>query len=90
LCTCQQGLDAEADLRMAISLTEDEIGLLKQLKAAGEHGRTTRALNSDAALARLIKEGYVVARTAKVDLMLFYRLNGRGQQALADEITEEG
>jgi hypothetical protein len=74
LCTCQQGLDAKADLRMAISLTEDEIGLLKQLKAAGEHGRTTCALNSDAALARLIKEGYVVARTAKVDLMLFYRL----------------
>ena len=74
---------------MAISLTEDEIGLLKQLKAAGEHGRTTRALNSDAALARLIKEGYVVARTAKVDLMLFYRLTDRGQQALADAITEE-
>jgi hypothetical protein len=43
-----------ADLRMAISLTDDEIGLLKQLKAAGEHGRATRALNSDAALARLI------------------------------------
>ncbi len=73
---------------MAISLTEDEIGLLKQLKAAGEHGRTRRTLNSDAALARLIKEGYVVARTAKVDLMLFYRLTDRGQQALADAITE--
>jgi hypothetical protein len=53
---------------MAISLTEDEIRLLKQLEAAGEHGRTRRTLNSDAALARLIKEGYVVARTAKVDL----------------------
>ena len=49
-----------------------------------------RALNSDAALARLIKEGYVVARTAKVDLMLFYRLTDRGQRALADAITEEG
>ena len=53
---------------MAISLTEDEIRLLKQLEAAGEHGRTRRTLNSDVALARLIKEGYVVARTAKVDL----------------------
>jgi hypothetical protein len=75
---------------MATSLTEDEIGLLKQLKAAGEHGRTRRALNSDAALARLIKEGYVIARTAKVDLMLFYLLTDRGQRALADAITEEG
>jgi hypothetical protein len=75
---------------MAISLTEDEIGLLKQLKAAGEHGCTTRALNSDAALGRLLKVGCVVARTAKVDLMLFYRLTDRGQQALADAITEEG
>jgi hypothetical protein len=32
---------------MAISLTEDEIRLLKQLEAAGEHGRTRRTLNSD-------------------------------------------
>jgi DNA-binding transcriptional regulator PaaX len=70
---------------MAISLTEDEIG--QQLKAAGEHGSTRRALNFDAALARVIKEGYVVAR---VDLMLFYRLTDRGQQALADAITEGG
>jgi hypothetical protein len=42
---------------------------LKQLKAAGEHG-CTRAHNSDAGLARLMKEGYVIARTAKLDLML--------------------
>jgi hypothetical protein len=81
-------LDAEADLQMAISLNEDEIGLLKQLKAAGEHGHTRRALNSDTALASLIKKGYVVARTAKADLMLFYRLTDPGQQALADAITE--
>ena len=74
---------------MAISLTEDEIRLLKQLEAAGEHGRTRRTLNSDAALARLIKEGYVVARTVKVDLMLFYQITDRGQQALADAITDE-
>ena len=80
--------DAEAELRMAISLTEDEIDLLKQLKAAGERGRTRRTLNSDAALARLVKEGYVVARTAKVDLMLFYRITDRGRHALADAITE--
>jgi hypothetical protein len=73
---------------MAISLTEDEIDLLKQLKAAGERGRTRRTLNSDAALARLVKEGYVVARTAKVDLMLFYRITDRGRHALADAITE--
>ena len=76
------------DLRMAISLTEDEIGLLKQLKAAGGHGRTRRTLNSDAALARLVKEGYVVARTATVDLMLFYQITDHGRRALADAKTE--
>jgi hypothetical protein len=74
---------------MAISLTEDEVRLLKQLEAAGEHGRTRLTLNSDAALARLIKEGYVVAYTAKVDLMLFYQITDRGQQALADATTEK-
>jgi hypothetical protein len=73
---------------MAIGLTEAEIDLLKQLKAAGDRGRTIRALNSDAGLERLIKEGYVVARTAHLDLMLFYRITDRGQRALADAITE--
>ena len=48
---------------------------------------TRRTLNSDAALARLIKEGYVVARTATVDLMLFYRITDRGRRALADAMT---
>jgi hypothetical protein len=73
-------------MAMAISLNEDEIHLLEQLKAARERGRTLRAPNSDAGLARLIKEGYVIARTAKLDLMLFYRITDRGQQALADAI----
>ena len=73
---------------MTISLSDEEIYLLKQLKAAGEHGCTVRALNSDAGLARLMKEGYVIARTAKFDLMLFYRITDRGQQALAQAIAD--
>jgi hypothetical protein len=39
-------------------------------------------------LGSMIKEGYVVARTAHLDLMLFYRITDRGQRALADAITE--
>jgi hypothetical protein len=31
----------------------------------------------------------VVAYTAKVDLMLFYQITDRGQQALADATTEK-
>jgi hypothetical protein len=31
-----------------------------------------------------MKEGYVIARTAKLDLILFYRITDRGQQALAE------
>ena len=67
---------------MAISLTEDEIDLLKQLKAAGERGRTRRTLNSDAALARLFKEGYVTAQKANLDLIRFYRITRSGEEAL--------
>ena len=37
----------KVNLRMAISLTEDEIRLLKQLETAAEHGRTRRTLNSE-------------------------------------------
>jgi hypothetical protein len=35
-----------------------------------------------------MKEGYVIARTAKLDLMLFYRIADRGQQVLADAIAD--
>ena len=73
---------------MATSLNDEEIYLLKQLKAAGEHGCTLRALNSDVGLARLMKEGYVTARTTKLDLMLFYRITDPGQQVLADAIAD--
>ena len=45
-------------------------------------GHTVRALNSDAALARLFKEGYVTAQTANLDLIRFYRITRSGEEAL--------
>ena len=67
---------------MPITLTDKEVELLKQLKAAGVRGHTVRALNSDAALARLFKEGYVTAQTANLDLIRFYRITRSGEEAL--------
>jgi hypothetical protein len=61
-----------------MNLTLEDVALLKQLKAAGESGRTIRAYNMRLALDRLAKSGYVVAR------LIHYRITGRGQEALAE------
>ena len=66
-----------------MNLTLEEVALLKQLKAAGEGGRTIRAYNVRLALDRLAKGGYLVARPTGIDLV-HYRITGRGQEALAE------
>jgi DNA-binding PadR family transcriptional regulator len=66
-----------------MNLTLEDVALLKQLKAAGESGRTIREYNMRIALDRLAKSGYVVARPTGPDL-IHYRITGRGQEALAE------
>src|SRR6516225_8129737 len=57
---CLSALDKA--VKPTMNLTLEEVALLKQLKAAGEGGRTIRAYNMRLALDRLAKGGYVVAR----------------------------
>jgi len=70
-------------VKPTMNLTLEEVALLKQLKAAGEGGRTIRAYNMRLALDRLAKGGYVVARPTGLDLV-HYRITERGQEALAE------
>jgi hypothetical protein len=78
---CLSALDKA--VKSTMNLTPEEVALLKQLKAAGEGGRTIRAYNMRLALDRLAKGGYVVARPTGLDLVR-YRITGRGQEALAE------
>jgi hypothetical protein len=59
-------------------LSQADIALLKELKAAGEHGRTIRTYSTRLVLDRLAKGGYVVARPTGLDLVQ-YRITQRGQ-----------
>ena len=43
-------------------LSQADVGLLKELKAAGERGRTVRTADTQLVLDRLAKGGFVVAR----------------------------
>jgi hypothetical protein len=65
-----------------MNLTSDDVALLKQLKAAGESGRTIRAYNTRLVLDRLAIGGYVVARPTGLDLV-HYRITNRGHEVLA-------
>jgi hypothetical protein len=66
-----------------VVLTPEDIKLLKELKGAGERGRTIHASNARVALQRLAKDRYVIARSGE-DGLVNYRLAKRG----ADAITE--
>ena len=81
MLSCLSALDKA--VKSTMNLTLEEVALLKQLKAAGEGGRTIRAYNMRLALDRLAKGGYVVARPTGLDLV-HYRITGRGQEALAE------
>jgi len=66
-----------------MTLTLEDVALLKQLKAAGNNGRTIWAYNTRLVLDRLAKGGHVVARPTGLDLV-HYRITGLGQEALAE------
>jgi hypothetical protein len=62
-------------------LTREDLNLLKQLKAAGERGRTTRTLEI---LQRLARGGYVVGRSASGGALVNYRITQRGKDAILE------
>jgi hypothetical protein len=64
-------------------LSQADIGLLKELKAAGERGRTISAHHIQLALDRLAKGGFVVARPTGLELVQ-YRISQRGRDAILE------
>jgi hypothetical protein len=52
-----------------MTLTQEEVELLKQLKGAGEHGRTIRAFDTRVRLERLVRAGYVADQPTGPDLV---------------------
>ena len=66
---------------MAVSLTSDEIHLLKQLKAAGARGRTLSEAAQREVLMRLTKARYVTVQASSAEA-LRYVITLRGLNAL--------
>ena len=66
-----------------MTLTKEEVELLKQLKGAGERGRTIRAFDPRIKLDRLVRAGYVADQPTGRDLV-DYRITKRGEDALSD------
>jgi hypothetical protein len=64
-------------------LTQEEMDFLKQLKAAGEGGRTISALNTPSVLKRLVRAGYVTDHEEGLDSVR-YRITKRREYALSD------
>ena len=62
-------------------LVEYELDLLKQLKGAGERGRTIRTFDTRIRLDRLVKAGYVASQATGLDLV-HYRITKHGESAL--------
>jgi hypothetical protein len=62
-------------------LMENELDLLKQLKSAGERGRTIRTFDTRLRLERLVKVGYVASQATGLELV-HYRITKRGEDAL--------
>jgi DNA-binding PadR family transcriptional regulator len=65
-----------------MTLTKEELSLLKELKAAGTRGRTISAGKPHDGLKRLVKEGFVTDRAVSIDCVL-YLITERGKEALA-------
>jgi DNA-binding MarR family transcriptional regulator len=70
---------------MATRLTKSEIQLLKELKAAGEHGRRI-AGTSSAEIAHLIGARYI----KRLPGMKLYSITERGRQVLAQVTAGKG
>jgi hypothetical protein len=81
-------LNPNAPARIALAhsrliiLGPADIGLLKELKAASERGRTIRTFSTRLVLNRLAKNGYV-ARSTGLEL-IHYRIPRRGQDVIRD------
>lgn len=73
---------------MAISLTETEIRLLKELKGAGDRGRLISGAAPRVELLRLIRAAYVAERAVSPDAV-FCLITAMGLQAL-DRVPIEG
>ena len=61
---------------------ENELDLLKQLKGAGERGRTIRTFDTRLRLERLVKAGYVASQAKGLDVV-HYRITKHGESALS-------
>jgi hypothetical protein len=64
---------------MAVRLTRTEIQLLKELKAAGEHGRRIAGISS-AEIAHLVGAQYI----KRLPGMKLYAITERGRRVLAE------
>jgi hypothetical protein len=64
-------------------LTQGDLELLKQLRAAGARGPNVRELNIRVSLDRLVKGGYLVGRPIGAELVQ-YRITQRGQDAIVE------
>jgi hypothetical protein len=64
-------------------LSPQDLHLLKELKAAGERGRTIQASHIRVVLDRLAKGGFVVARPTGLELVN-YRITQRVQDVLVE------
>jgi hypothetical protein len=65
-------------------LSPADIELLRELKVAGERGRTIRTFTTRLVLDRLAKDGYVAAHSTGLE-MVHYRITRRGQDAIRDQ-----
>ena len=61
-----------------MTLTKEEVELLKELKGAGERGRTIRAFDTRVRLKRLVRAGYVAHQPTGLDLV-HYRITNAGR-----------
>ena len=71
---------------MTARLTKREIQLLKELTAAGEHGRIITALTSSAEIAKLMSVQYI----KRLSGTKLYLITERGRQALVEATAEQG
>jgi len=66
-----------------MTLTSKDLRLLKQLQAAGDHGRAVRQLNTRVSLDRRVKGGYLLSRRVG-DESVQYRITQRGKDAILE------
>ena len=73
---------------MADELTRNEIQLLKELAAAGEHGRVMKPLTSSArsTIAHLMSAQFIRRRSHT----RLYMITERGREALIETTPEQG